>query len=142
MKAHEYYSHFIVGHKETGDHYLSYAYEMKYITRSGLNVTPTYLKNTEDQVLNFIYSDYGYPGGGYLRDLPRRALHAGSTNPVVMNLQSTVIVDSKPALSLTWGFTINSKTSTTVRVATIRNFNSTTQFHQGAVISVIKKQNE
>ncbi len=72
-----------------------------------------------------------------LDDFAKRYQMDNTDKAVVFRAQSTVILDKKPVISIGWGFSINSHTSHTSEHPKI--LKSTSQFHQGAVQSVINK---
>ncbi len=77
-----------------------------------------------------------------LEDWPMRSLNRGAQRPVVMRLQSSVVLNGKSAVpySLIWGFTINSVNTPSIsEPPIIKGHSQMTQYHQNAVQSLINK---
>jgi hypothetical protein len=72
-----------------------------------------------------------------LNDGPLRRKLEDAQYDVSFHAQSTVLVDRNRTVSVGWGFTVNSATRQTVQTPTI--LKSTTEFHNQAVNSLIRK---
>ncbi len=82
------------------------------------------------------YTGYGTPNAT-LDDGPQRNKNPGAQWDVTFNAQSTVLINGKRTVSLGWGFTVNSETYQTIHTPMI--LQNTTEFHNNAVNSLIKK---
>ncbi|MDR2684187.1 MAG: hypothetical protein LBB53_02250 [Prevotellaceae bacterium] len=71
-----------------------------------------------------------------LQDMPLRILQNGAQYSVTWNAQSSMVINGVPAVSVGWGFSINSQNTGTYYAPTI--LNNTTPFHQNAIINALK----
>ena len=75
------------------------------------------------------------PPSNVLNDSPFRVLNNGAERSVIWKAQSTMVVNGVPAVSVGWGFSINTDKSGSYSVPTI--LNSTTPFHKQAITNAL-----
>ena len=66
-----------------------------------------------------------------LDDMPTRFFHANAKTDVTFDAQSSIIINGKRSFSVSWSFSITSKTSGTFSAPRI--LKTTTNFHNAAI---------